>query len=377
MKKIKVLQFTIAASFGGRTQYVLNNWKNIDKNKFHFDFITFSKELDFAKELIAQGCKVYYISCYPEENKKQFIKELDAILDNGYDVIHIHTSYWRSFIVEERAKVKNIEKIIIHSHGIGINKAVKKSDALMLSEEHYLIREMIDETLADEFLACSKNAAMWLYADKIPEKKIKIVHNAIDIEKFRYNFYTRNDYREKMDWNGKFVIGQVARFVYPKNHKFMLEVFENVHNKIPSAALVLVGDGELKEEIKTEIDRRNLSAEVYLVGKRKDVNCLMQAMDMLVLPSLYEALGMVLIEAQTSGLPCLASADNTSDEAKVTNLLEFEELDVDKWTNKICEIYKKNINKTVRADRCEEVRLAGYDIRSSIKEIENIYQGID
>ena len=235
MKKIKVLQFTIAASQGGRTQYILNNWKNIDKNRFQFDFITFSSNLDFADELEAQGCLVYYISCYPEEDKIQFIKELDKILENGYDVIHVHTSYWRSFIVEERAKANGIKKIIIHSHGTGINKAISQKEALELEEEHYRVRECINETLADEFLACSKSAAEWLYGNRISKSRIKIVHNAINTNKYKYNQAIREAHREQLGWKNKFVIGQVARFVYQKNHEFTIDVFKDVCKLIPNA----------------------------------------------------------------------------------------------------------------------------------------------
>ena len=120
MKKIKVLQLFVANAKGGKTQYMLNTWNNIDRNKFHFDFVTLSKSLDFEKLLTNEGCKVFYISCYAEENYSQFIKEFDEIFKNDYDVVHIHFSFWRSFVIEERAKIAGVKKVILHAHNIGV-----------------------------------------------------------------------------------------------------------------------------------------------------------------------------------------------------------------------------------------------------------------
>ena len=105
MEKIKVLQLFVANAKGGRTQYMLNAWKYVDKEKFQFDFATLSPKLDFAEELEEQGCKIHYISCYAEENREQFIKEIDAMLQQGYDVVHIHFSFWRNAIIDERARL--------------------------------------------------------------------------------------------------------------------------------------------------------------------------------------------------------------------------------------------------------------------------------
>ena len=120
MKKIKILQFPLSSSFGGVTHYVLNVWKELDKQKFSFDFLTFSKELFFEKDLIKDGSKVFHFTCYPQENLEVFKKEFIDILKNNYDIIELHTSYWKNTIMEEIIRNACDSKIIVHAHATGI-----------------------------------------------------------------------------------------------------------------------------------------------------------------------------------------------------------------------------------------------------------------
>ena len=122
MDKIKILQFPMTNSFSGVNQYVLENWRFIDKTRFHFDFATCCREkLYFEDEVTAQGCKVYHVSCYAEEDKQQFSKEIKEILSNGYHTVHLNTTYWKSFLVEELAREAGIPQIIIHAHNSSVN----------------------------------------------------------------------------------------------------------------------------------------------------------------------------------------------------------------------------------------------------------------
>ena len=115
MEKIRVLHFTIANSGGGVTKFTLRLWKYIDKERFHFDFVTMSKKLDFADELEREGCKIFYLSTYAEDDKEKFTREVEEILDQGsYDIVHLNTSWWRGFVLEDIAKKKGIPKIIVH-----------------------------------------------------------------------------------------------------------------------------------------------------------------------------------------------------------------------------------------------------------------------
>ncbi len=369
MKKVKVLQFTVAKTKGGRTLYVLNNWRYINKEKFQFDFITFNEELDFEQDLLKEGCQVWHLSCYPEDDREQFIKEFDDILDQGYDIIHIHTSYWKDTIVEERAKIKGIKKIIIHAHNMGAGATLTKSEDDLIKRRHYEIRDSITENLGTDYWTCSSEAAQWLYGDKIPCSRIKRMNTAIDVEGFAYKPIVRNEFRKEWGLESKFVLGGVGRFAYQKNHSFMINVFFEIKKKIPEAALLLRGEGELKEKLEAQIRDLSLQDDVKFVGRIDQVGKVLSAMDIFLMPSLFEGFPAALVEAQASGLPCIVS-DLVSNETEITPLVCYEPLVINEWVKTIEAIYRKHEN---RISRHKEVREAGYEIRDQIKRIEEAY----
>lgn len=366
-KKIKVLQFSIGNVQGGVTQYVLKNWEFIDKDVFHFDFVTLSKTLDFGEEIERQGCKIHYISCYAEENETQFINEMEIILSEGYDVIHLHTNFWRSFIVEELAIKHGVPKIIVHSHNtmIGMSDKNQREEALKM---HNLRREQFNTKLATDFWACSELAADWLYGEHIPRDRIKIMNNAIDVEDFSYDTDQRDRYRLQLGLEDCFVIGHTGRFAYQKNHEFLVDMFHEVSRQVTNARLLLIGTGEMEKGIQERILQYGLTDKVMFMGKRDDVNGLLQAMDLFVLPSRFEGLPIVLIEAQASGIRCVSS-DTITREAKVTPNVEYIPLEVGKWMEYILRCTDGYERK--KADHLVTQR--GFNIRTQIKELERMY----
>lgn len=369
MKKVRVLHFTIANTGSGVTQFILNLWKNIDKSRFHFDFVTMSQKLDYADELEAQGCRIYYVTTYAETDKEQFEKEIESILDNGYDVVHLHTSWWRGFALEEIAKKRGISKIIIHSHNtdVHIKEDQSRKEARKLHEEQ---KKLLSEDMATDFLACSQKAAEWLYGGQIPEERIQIIPNGINVEEYQYNPFIRKEYREKMNLQNSFVIGHVGRFAYQKNHEFLVDVFADIVKEYANVKLLLVGIGELESQIKDRAVRLGISENIIFAGKRNDVNKLMQAMDLFVLPSRFEGLGIVLIEAQAAGLKCLVS-DTVPEEAKVLDDFEFISLIKEEWKQAVFKSMKAKKNRT---DTSKLLIAAGYDIGDQVKRLEKIYQ---
>ncbi len=368
MKKIRVLQFPIANAKGGITQYALKNWEFIDKSRFQFDFATLSKKLDFEQELTEQGCKVHYISCYAEDDEKQFIKEIEKIFDEGYDVIHLHTSYWKTFLVEELAIKYGIPKIIVHSHStmIDILDDKKRKEAIIIHNER---KKQFSTLLATDFCACSQIAGHWLFGEQIPKNKIRIMKNAIDVNEFSYNIDVRKKYRKKFGLDGCFVLGHVGRFVFQKNHDFLIDIFKNVSEKISDAVLVLIGTGKLEEKIRGKVKLYGLEDKVVFMGKRNDVNYLLQAMDLFLLPSRFEGLPIVLVEAQTSGIKCLASSVITN-EVAITNNIGFLSSNINEWSERI--VYYSKGYKRVKND--EMITKAGYNIRNQIKKVEQLYK---
>ena len=375
MQKLKVLQFTISNSKGGRSQYVLNNLRFIDRKKFRFDFVTFSPKIDYEDELTSLGCKIHYVTCYPEENEIQFIKEFKVILSYNYDVIHIHTGFWKSFIVEKLSREAGIPLIIVHSHNSGCFHAENCTDENIDFIEHMRLRDLIAPEMADRYMACSRVASEWLFGDKILKDEIVLLKNAIDTDKFSFNDVVRNQYRKELNIDEKFVLGNVGRMEYQKNHEFLIEVFEAISKVIDDAVLLLVGDGKKRYEIEEIVEKKNLQKRVIMLGKRDDTNRLMQTMDLFLLPSRFEGFPIVLVEAQTAGLPCIVS-DQVTEEAKITSLVEYCSLKCDEWLERIKRKYfmiKGTAAEYKRRDMSKEITEAGFNIREQIKALESIY----
>lgn len=368
MTKIKILQFPIANSKGGITHYALDNWKWMDKSKFQCDFVTMSKQLDFADEILTTGSKIFYISCYAEQNEERFLNEFDKILSEGYDVVHLHTKQWKSFLVEEICKKHGIPKIIVHSHSTGIDTLdpIKREWEVQQHEE---IKKKFSVNMATDFWACSKAAADFLFGEQIPRDMIRIMPNAIDLRKFAYNQEIRSRYRREYGLENCLVIGHVGRFVYQKNHEFLIKVFYEVSKEICNARLVLLGEGELITKIQRQVEEYNLKNKVLFLGKRDDVNNWYQAMDVFCLPSRFEGLGIVLVEAQAAGLPCIVSL-KVPNEAELSENIVRLPLSIDDWMK---QILKKNIVE--RKDNTEHLMKVGYEIKNQVKTIQKFYRG--
>lgn len=368
MKKIRILQTGIANTGSGITQYILNNWKNINHELFQFDFITYSDKLDFAEDLISQGCKIYYMKNRAENDKAAAREELRKVFSNGYDIIHLNTSYWKSLEMERLAKECNIRRIIVHSHNTGIYDESDREEKLA---KHNLIRNSLTEDIATDYWACSKKAAEWLYGNNIPKDKIRIMNNAIDTERFSYNASVRDRCREQNGWENNILIGHIGRFSYQKNHEFIIDVFNKLSKLDSRYRLVLIGKGPKEQEIKELALEYNIDEKIKFLGYTDVPEKWMQAMDIFILPSHFEGLGLVLIEAQASGLPCFAS-DTVPKEADVTGLVEYIELCREDWVKKILTC-NENFD---RGKYCIKVEQSGYEIRKQIKVIEEAYMNI-
>lgn len=368
MKKIRILQFPIANSYGGITHYALENWKWLNKSRFQCDFVTMSKHLDFADKILETGSRIFYISCYAEEDREQFIKEFNKILDEGYDVVHLHTKQWKSFLVEEICHKRKIPKVIVHAHNTGIDTSdpIKRNKEVRLHEN---VKREFGKGLATDFWACSKLAADFLFGEQIPKNEIRIMHNAIELDKFIYNHVIRNEYRKNYGLDNSFVIGHVGRFVYQKNHEFLVRVFSEVLKIIDNARLILLGDGELCPEIRNQVKKLKIEDKVLFPGKRDDVNNWYQAMDVLCFPSRFEGLGIVLVEAQAAGLPCVIS-ESFPEEVIIGHDIYQLPLREKEWIMKLSEM----TNLTRKDNRMVLVE-AGYDICDQIKVIEANYWG--
>lgn len=339
----------------------------MDKDKFQCDFATMSKRLDFAEDVYATGSKIHYISCYAEENKEQFSKEINSILDEGYDIVHLYTKQWKSFLIEEICRERRISRVIVHSQSsrCDANDDAKREEE---TRNHYRVREMFNENLATDYWACSMEAADWLFGEQIGRDKIKIMPNAIEVDKFLYQNELRTQLRREYGVEDKFVIGNVGRLVYQKNQELLLDAFAEAHKVRTDLVLFLIGDGERREEFEQKAKQLGLEKDVVFLGKRNDHQIFYQMMDLFAMPSRFEGVSIAMIEAQTAGLPCIAG-DTLTAESDITGNVTFLPLEPKAWTDELVRAQKR----PERGNMLPVIENAGYDLKSQVKKIESEY----
>ena len=343
---------------GGVESFVMNYYRNINRDKIQFHFICDRDSTNIPYEEIEMlGGRVILIP--PYQKIFNYIKELRKIFrENKYRIVHSHLNSLNVFPLFCAYK-ENVCVRIAHSHSTTNKKEWKKN----------IIKNVLkrfSKIFATDYFACTEYAGKWLFGDK--QENIKLVNNSINIEMFKFNDEIRNKIKKELNIEDKFVVGHGGRVVQQKNHDFLLDIFNEIYKNDKNAILLLIGEGPLEKDIKKKINDLKLNDVVYFLGIRKNVNELMQAMDVFVFPSLYEGLGMVLIEAQASGLKCVCSTE-VPIEAKLTENITFLNLDdgVEKWYENI--IAEKNTRKSY----VEELRMCGYDIKNEVKKLENDY----
>ncbi len=349
----------------GVMSVIMNYYKNIDKDKIQFDFLYFKKmpqnAVTYENTIKENGGKVF--ECSNLKHLYLFNKKLDKILkENKYDIVHIHDAFILKFVYKTIRKYKNI-KIIIHSHATEWSD--KKINALrnkLLCYNNY--------KYADYLFACSNAAGKFMFKNK----DFYILNNAIDITKFAYDDQKRKKIRNELKIDDKVVIGHVGNFNKQKNHEFIINIFEKTISKNINMVLVLIGDGILRKNIEKLVQEKGLEKKVLFLGKKENVQDYYSAMDLFVLPSLYEGLPMVGIEAQCSGLPILLSNTITK-EVGLTNykFIGLNE-EIDNWKNAL--VNTKLISKEKRVKASDLVREKNFDIKKEsiklLKEYERI-----
>ncbi len=360
---IRVLHVVGSMQQGGTENFIMNLYRNIDRTKIQFDFLV-NRQGFFDEEIKALGGKIFYIPALQKVGQIRYTKNLDKFLvehKEEYDIIHSHINQVTGLILE-RANNVGIPIRIAHCHNNRYGP-----NFLANIYKKYLRTKIKDN--ANYKFACSKQAGEFLYGKG---EKFQIINNSIDTTKFVFNEKIRNNMRRILNIESDcFVIGSVGRFSYQKNPLFILSIFNEYVKLNKNSKLLLVGKGNLKDKILKYINKHKLEDKVIMLEDRKDINDLMQAMDYFLLPSRYEGLGIVLIEAQASGLRCITSEKLVAEEAKVTNLLEFYPLNKNakQWAEEI----KKNRNYE-RKDTSEKIKQKKFDIKDTAEELENMYK---
>ena len=349
---------------GGVEAVVMNYYRNIDRSKIQFDFICDEDSTNIPYDEIKKlGGKVIIIPPYQKVIK--YHKVLKKILKEGnYKIVHSHINTLSVFPLFA-AKCVKVPVRIAHSHSTSNKKEWKKT--LMKNA-----LKPFSKVFATHYMCCSEHAGRWLFGNKEYDKgNVYLLNNAIDLDKFKYDEKVRKLKRKELGIkDDTFVIGHIGRFVAQKNHTFLIDIFNEYHKKNKKSILLLVGQGPKVEEIKEKVNNLNLSDSVVFLGQREDANELYQAFDIFLLPSLYEGLPVVGVEAQASGLLCLLS-DEMTKETKVLSSTVFMSLSVSakEWSNMIT----KKIKKYKRLDTTKEITKNNFNIKEEAGKLENKY----
>ena len=368
MEKKRILHMTPSIVKNGVYQYIFNHLNHLDRDRFEFSFLMQDpKELMETEEYEKYRFEIRSFSIPQRVDPSRFRREIMEILSDRYDVLHLHTSYWRGSMIEEIAMELGVPRVIVHSHSSSIDQpdAGEREGQRKIHEE---MKRRFNETYATDFWACSHMAADWLYGPQISRSRIRIMPNAIETDKYTFCENDRKYYRSRYGLDGKLVIGHTGRFEYQKNHGFLIDVFVKVHAAIPHSVLVLIGEGPEEIPVKEAVKERGLQDAVIFLGWRDDVAKWLQAFDIYCLPSRFEGLPIALVEAQAAGLHCIVS-DFVTREVQITGLVDFLELDVQLW----CERIKKSAEAYERLDTSKQIIGAGYDIRQQVKLLEKEY----
>lgn len=362
---IRILHVLGCLNRGGAETMVLNIYRAIDRSKVQFDFIihTYDK-CDYNDEIRELGGKIYSVPRYTGKNHFEYKKAWNEffIKHPEYRIVHGHMRSTAAIYLNIAKKYDIVT--IAHSHS-----TASRGNAVEAAIKNFM--QLLIRRTADYLFACSVEAGKWLFGKKaIKKNNFMVIKNAIDADKYVFNEKKRNEIRKKLNIKNEFVIGHVGSFSQPKNHKFIVEIFNEINKQNKNVILLLIGDGKLKKIIENQILMFGINDNVILTGVVTNVYDYLQAMDAFLFPSLYEGVPFALIEAQAAGLKIIAS-DKITYGNKVTNLVDFVSLHESKsyWAYKVLQCAANYERKNMYF----EILKAGFDVKENAKFLEEFY----
>lgn len=370
---VHVLHVVGNMGIGGIETLIMNIYRNIDRSKIQFDFLIHNPtEGEYADEIKRMGGKIYRMPVLrdkPHTYYWRYFKYTRALKKfftehSEIKIVHGHMTNTASIYMPIAKKYGSVNCCIAHSHQ---SIATRGFSGVVTN----ILQRNLWKTATDLF-SCSEKASHWIYPeDVIRRNEVKIIHNGIDIEKYRYSIERFKEERTKLGIDeGTLVLGSVSRFNSVKNHSFMIDILEECIHFNPNTVLILAGDGVLLDSIRKKVKQKGLEKDVYFLGLRSDVADVIQAFDVFLLPSISEGLPVCAIEAQAAGLPIVASTGVT-DETDITGNVTFLSLDLpaEVWARKILDV----CSDFERVDMTEAVRNAGYDIKQTAQWLQDFY----
>lgn len=359
---IRILHIVGKMDMGGIETLLMNVFREIDREKIMFDFLVHSNENGvYDNEIIKLGGKIFRITSRNESILKNRKDLEDFFNRTSYDIVHMHVSSLSYITPLIYAKKFGVSQRIIHSHS---TKLLSNN----LSKILHKIRKPYIGLYATDYVSCSENAGKWLFPKSIlNSNKYKIIYNGINIRNFQFNEQNRNEIRSELKIENKIVFGHIGRFSKIKNHDFLIEIFFEYHKVNPQSILICIGDGDTKSEIIEKCKNMKIDDSVLFLGVRNDVNKLIYCFDVFVFPSLFEGLGIAIIEAQIAGIPCYMSSEVPSEVIKNENVEIFDLTDDPK---SIAEKIRLNSLKRIEKHNKD---LLMFDIQNCVNELCKLY----
>lgn len=367
---LRVLQVGMTRNLGGIETYLIEQFRHLDTNCITYDFVNITGEyaICYEDEILGAGSKIFKVVSRHKNPILHYWQWFTIAVKNRgiYDVVVLNTNSLEYVFPLVLGKLFHIPVRVIHSHNSGFENKQGLARRLLVGMNKKLL-----SWSANLRFACSRFAGQWMFGNE----PYHVIYNAIDIHKYDADDSVRAEMRQSLGLEEALTVLHVGRFSYQKNHAFLLDIFKEVHRIHPDSVLLLVGDTteeiEYLSEVKRKIREYGLDDSVRLLGRRDDVNRIMQAADVLVMPSFFEGLTVVGIEAQASDLPLLLS-DTVTRELGLLPSTQFISLDAgaDTWAQAVIEAKRNH-----RQSRYDELKTAGYDIEHETKRVENLLIG--
>ena len=366
----KVLVIGMKTNPGGMESVIMNYYRNVDRSKISFDFACVGKGIAYGEELKQAGSKIFTLPVRRKHPFKYYSMVKQIFRENTYDAIWCNYTILNNICHLKFAKKYGVKIRIVHSHS---SKFMHRRLRFMFF--HFLHKHFIDK-YATHFWSCDMLASKFFYPKRVIKSPMhKIIDNAVNIDKYKFDEEIRNRYRKELNVENDFVVGNVGRLRFEKNQSFLIKIFKKITELKPNVKLLLVGQGEDEQKLKNLASSLEIDEKVLFLGARADVNSLLNAIDVMAFPSLFEGRSVALIEAQVNGVPIVAS-DTISELSKVNDNFYFKSLnDSDSdWAKVIIE--KGESQENSRISYYDKFKGTNYDIKYVIKQFEQtICQG--
>ena len=362
MNRIKILQIVTMINGGGIDAVVYNYLSHMDLSDVQIDLVAIGigkeqlREAQFKK----LGVNVLYV---PKSITKRILAVKSILKKGKYDIVHSHCEFLSELYLA-MAMFYGTRTRIMHSH-------IANAQIPVVKKIYRPLGHFIAKCFANKFFGCGIDAAISLWGKRYYDQGLcYVMNNGVDLKKFAFSNTKRADVRAQMGWQEKFVIMNVGRFMPQKNHTFLLSLFKRICETRSDCILILIGDGPLKQDMEKWCEEQILTSKVLFLGGRNDVADLLNGADCFILPSLFEGLPVVSIEAQCNGLPIVMS-ENVTKECGVTNLSSFVSLSssYDDWMKKIFEEHAEK-----RDCYPEILKRAGFDIETEAAKLKDFYK---